>query len=246
MLKDEMAAKNITDAQQVIDLLSKGFNVTNLVQAGYGKVNIEAAGITEVEYAAALATAFPEAAVASRSSTWRIVGIVVGAVVLAISAGILFVKQRNANKEPMKDDKPRAVMNVLYEYANDENEGAASHNHSTLTNATYESVSGGGSNDGDTAYEDMPCEPGTSYISTVSNPTYDDGMGGEATYSDVPFLKDGSLLDQQGGDELGDENNTDGNAQAAVEQEYVTFNEMQGGMLVFEDNNDSDDDSIEL
>lgn len=49
----------------------------------------------------------------------------------------------------------------------------------------------------------------------------------------------------RGGDELGDENNTDGNAQAAVEQEYVTFNEMQGGMLVFEDNNDSDDDSIE-
>ena len=52
-----------------------------------------------------------------------------------------------------------------------------------------------------------------------------------------------------GGNELGDENNTDGNAQAAeaaVEQEYVTFNEMQGGMLVFEDNNDSDDDSIEL
>ena len=48
---------------------------------------------------------------------------------------------------------------------------------------------------------------------------------------------------------MGDENSTDGNAQAAeaaVEQEYVTFNEMQGGMLVFEDNNDSDDDSIEL
>lgn len=190
MIKLDMTEANITDDDQVAELLLKGFTVVDLLLAGYAKVNIEAAGVPEVEYEKAMATAFPNDH-DSKSSTALIVSIVVGAAVLVVAVGLLLAKrgQTNDGNQPTSD-KPRAVMNVLYD------EGFAKVGHGTISNATYADLPGDNA-----TYEDVA--PSKQTHGTLGNETY---AGLDATYEDVAPAKQthGSLSNATYADFAGD------------------------------------------